>query len=164
MASNMRYTRKTGDIESSLIKYKISVIQIHDWIGYKHRIGISRKEAWWHLSVEKCRPNRMAPKSLYWGIIIKMANGTSSRYKSHKDDWATQWRSVNVIRNGICPSMASDVWQVKKNRWHRIIPHQTRDPGNLNTTEKNLIIRKASLKRRSVTISKYQPDLKHLSK
>nr|CAN66584.1 hypothetical protein VITISV_017093 [Vitis vinifera] len=47
---------------------------------------------------------------------------------------------------------------------HQVILCQMRDPGNLNTTETNLTIRKASPRRRSMTISKRRPDLKHLSK
>ena len=52
----------------------------------------------------------------------------------------------------------------QKNRWHQIIVHQTRDPGNPNTVESDLNIKEASPKIKSMTISKYQPDLKHLSK
>ena len=43
-----------------------------------------RRKAWWHLSVEKCRPNWAIPKRLHWGIIIKIPNRSSSRCTSCK--------------------------------------------------------------------------------
>ena len=51
-----------------------------------------------------------------------------------------------------------------KNKRHRIILHQMRDPSNPNTAKSDLNIKEATPRKRSMTISKYQPDLKHLSK
>ena len=50
-------SKRSNDIKSSINKYVILVIWIHNWIRPIDQRGVSQKEAWWHLSVEKWGSN-----------------------------------------------------------------------------------------------------------
>ena len=52
----------------------------------------------------------------------------------------------------------------QKNKVTSNHPSSSTDPGKPNTTESDLNIKEATPRRRSMVISKYQPDVKHLSK
>ena len=111
-------------------------------------------------------PGWMALQRLHWGIVIKIANRSSPRRTSRKwgDKCATPSRSVNLIQDGNMSQYSVECVIDQKIRWHQIIHHQTHDPDSPNTTESDLNIKEATPRRRSMTISKYRPDLKHLSK
>ena len=57
VASKMWRVKKSNELKSSIIECAIQVIHVYNWIRPIDQRGISRKEAWRNLSVEKCKPN-----------------------------------------------------------------------------------------------------------
>ena len=135
-----------------------------------NRINISKKrfpeeETWWYLNAEKCELTR-------W--LKRDSTGGSWQDNNRLSTWNVSrewWRSCDSMK--IYKSQSKGkyalVWQQMygRSKNQKTLNHPSSNVqyrSSISTTELGPNVKEASLRRKSMMISKYQPNLKHLSK